>query len=155
MTDNETNGQPSHSDMIKLLARHVEAGGAAVKTEHRMPNNKIADVAYASPFGSIHVIEVKTILRPHLIAEALQKYGNHAHYVWIAAPVGDPLLHPTLPGLWRFCSDEEHVGLIEVAWEGPRVISQARLLNGPPINAKLTLDRLREGIAPGELALWP
>lgn len=152
MTENETNGQPSHSDMIKLLARHLEAGGAAVKTEHRIPNNKIADVAYATPYGSIHVIEVKTTVRPYLIAEALQKYGNHAHYVWIAAPVGDPALHPTLPGLWRWRSDEEHVGLIEVAWEGPRVITPAHLLNGPPINAQLTLDRLRQVIAAGEPA---
>lgn len=147
---NEANGAPSHGDMIKLLARCLRSSGANVRTEHRLPNNKIADLCYATPNGSIHVIEVKTFFRPWLLTQAWNKYSYHCHYLWLAIPAGDPYARDFDPPVFGWERFEDQVGLVAVSWTGPTLIKLARLLDGPPLNADLTLRRLRETVTDGE-----
>jgi hypothetical protein len=149
---NEANGQPSHRDMVQIIARTLKTAHHAVQTEFRLPNNKIADIAYTTIFGTVHIVEVKTDLRPYLFTSAWNKYKHHAHYLWLAGPVGDPHFHPVAFPLQSFSDQLAKIGLIEVSWDGPLVIRLAQLLDGVPLNVTQTQNRIRSGLAAGELA---
>lgn len=149
---NEANSAPSHRDMIELLRRYIKETAAGVQVEYTLPNGKRADLAYASIYGQIHVIEVKTIVRPYLLSSALNKYSRFCHYLWLAAPEGEPGLSGPTGTIWHWGTHEDRIGMIAVSWDGPRVHRSALLLDGVPLNARLTLDRLRKGIATGEPA---
>jgi len=150
---NEANGTPSHTDMIKLLLRAVRDAGAVAQPEWTLPNGKIADICYATQFDGLHIVEVKTTIAPHLFTRTFDKYANHCHYLWLAAPEFDPALRMPEAALHSWSQREDRIGLLSISWSGAAVIRPARLLDGPPINGKFTLSRLRASLATGELAL--
>lgn len=147
---NEANSAPTHSDMITIVARELTKAEYQTATEHTLPNGKRADVVYVTVFGNIHIVEVKSDLRPYYLTGALAKYGQFAHYMWLAAPKGDPGFR--LPDFYTVGFEGRHqlVGLISVDWHGLAIIRPARLLSGPPLNAQLTIDRVRNPVATGE-----
>ena len=149
---NEANGVPSHAEMVKLVARYHHAHGMTVATEYTLPNGKRADVVHTTEGGIIHITEVKRIGRPYLLTNAFGKYHDHCHYLWLALPEGDRTLDPRYMNFMSWTSHEDRIGLARVTWLGLEIVRPAQLLHAEPLNARLTVSRLRSTVAGGELA---
>lgn len=149
---NEANGTPSHRDMTKIIARCLRKGGMTVATEHLLPNGKIADLAILTNWNTVHIIEVKTGLRPYLISTAWNKYAAYAHYLWVAAPESDPALSTKRADLVTWSQREDKIGLLAVDWTGPATVRSAQLLDHVPLCLDITRERILASLAAGEPA---
>lgn len=117
----------SHTGIIELIALSLKANLYEVHIEHPLPNGRRADI-FAWTVQNTLIVEVKTIYRKSLIAEAYGKYHEWCDYLVYACP-REPTEIPTgiSPLLW---SDErlDKVGTWLIDARGILVTREAKRL---------------------------
>lgn len=113
--------------MQKLLLRTISVKTGFVRSEWKLPNERIADVYYVDK-GIVHIIEVKTELKDSLIVEAFSKYSKYCDYLYIAA--GRQPYIRELGSLEMLCWKRaiDKVGIMLVQWDSITVLRPASVL---------------------------
>jgi hypothetical protein len=78
----------THSGMQELIALSLKGTGYETSIEHALPNGRRADI-YARKQSHVLIIEIKTLFRNSLLAEAYGKYHEHCDYLVYASPETD------------------------------------------------------------------
>jgi hypothetical protein len=89
MTETQINGAHArvalHTELMQAVLNNVRHWVPDVQNGYRLSNGKIADI-YFKWMGEQVIIEVKTVLKPSIIQEAISKYYNQCDFLIIAAP---------------------------------------------------------------------
>lgn len=109
----------THTEMQQMLVRYLMEEHYSVVHEFTLPNRKRADI-YAVKSGTILIVEIKTIFRSSLMAEAFGKYRYYCtHLVYATPPAPLVVNGKRSPIVW---SDNhlDRIGLWCVDWSGVR-----------------------------------
>jgi hypothetical protein len=154
---NEANEALSHFGLVARITAILGQRQLRCVTELRLPNKKIADIAYIGKSDTLHIIETKIDFRPVHLTEARYHYGDYCDYLWIAIPVNYDLPPAvTMPGV-RWASADDTTGIVRVDREGLGYVRHAHPRH-PHAHAKADavcrlLARLTDGEqTPGTLA---
>lgn len=82
---NPANIELSHSEICERLVKQAQNFADKVEREYRLPNKKIADLYFQYSRMSV-IVEVKTIIKESYIIETYEKYHEHCHFLYVAAP---------------------------------------------------------------------
>lgn len=74
-----------HTELMQAVLNNVRQWVPDVHDGYRLSNGRIADI-YFKYMGEQVIIEVKTVLKPSIIQEAIGKYYNQCDFLIIAAP---------------------------------------------------------------------
>lgn len=123
---NEANDCPTHVHLQNRISTIFRRRNIAHVLELRLPNGKIADIAYTSKDRILHIIECKIDFRPCHLTEARYHYGDFCHFLWVAIPANQEWPpNPSLPGM-RFSGPDDLIGLVSVDREGLGMVRSAK-----------------------------
>jgi hypothetical protein len=111
----------THQEMKRALVTAWRELGVIATTEQPLPNGARADV-FVLLHGMVLIYECKTDWRENYFRIAAHKYGAHCDFLLIATPPGLRRQSNLAQALAWFEAKAENVGLIEVSWNGVKVI---------------------------------
>lgn len=140
---NETNDSLSHFGLINRIVGILGRRGFQAVTELRLPNRKIADVAFIGGNGAVHIIEAKIDFRPVHLTEARYHYGDWCDLLWIAVPANQELpASVNVPG-FKWSSPDDTIGVFRVDREAMGPVRSAHARHPHPAARSKTLNLLR------------
>lgn len=83
--DNEPYRDLSHLQLIATVSDWLRSQGNLVTNEHRLPDDRVADIIYLTPGGAVHIVECKLSLTSTLVKSAVDKYYQWCNALWVAS----------------------------------------------------------------------
>lgn len=114
----------THKEMAVYLQTFLGTLGQLAVREFVLSNGRIADIYATGTLGSL-IIEVKTEYRDSYLRDIIKKYANHADRLILAIPEGRAPRQIYRSPLDWLDTSVDLVGIIEVAWDGVRMIRAA------------------------------
>lgn len=146
MSENAYNDM-THTEMKKAIQATWKALGVIATREQSLPNGMRADVLVLL-HGITLIYECKTDWRENYFRTAAHKYGAYCDFLLIAVPPG-LRQHTCLSGILRWTEAKvENVGLVEVTWEGIKVMRHPERRRPEKQQPRLAraVDALRDAI---------
>lgn len=135
--DNEPYYDLTHHQARDLWAAGRRERGWLVRTEFKLPDDRIADVVALDPCDDIYIFEVKSFYADHLAQAAFEKYHRWSNYLFMVVP------HLSVEA-WRcqerslgFATNTARVGVISLSRDHDQV------LHPPAFHALIGEHRLR------------
>lgn len=148
----EANEVLSHFGLVNRAVSILRRRGIEVVTELKLPNGRIADIAYLGAADRLHIIEAKIDFRPGHLTEARYRYGQFCDFLWIAVPINYELPPAvTMPGA-RWSSPDDMTGICKVDREGLGYVRHASHRHPPALALADARSALRRHLTAGEQA---
>ncbi len=124
-TNNRT---PLHDLLIEAVYGNVIQWASNVRREWRLPNNTKADIIM-NVEGYEIIIEVKSILKPSIMDQAIAKYYRYCEYLIIAAPPSQ-FYQPSLENKLHWTTPlQKKIGKLVIKKNGLELIKLPHLLH--------------------------
>lgn len=112
--DNEPYRDLKHLELIATVSDWLRSQGNLVTNEHRLPDDRIADIIYTTPGGAIHIVECKIFLTSTLYEQARDKYYQWCNALWLASNDAQRWFHYPYEGSLSLPPSRWTAGLIDV-----------------------------------------
>lgn len=138
--DNEPYRDLSHLQLIATVSDWLRGQGYRVTNEHRLPDDRVADIIYTTPGGAIHIVECKCFLTSKLVASAVDKYYQWCNALWVASNDAQRWFHYPHEGSVSLHHTRWPVGMLEVHRSQVAIVCDpcARTLD-PALRARVEL----------------
>lgn len=131
-----------HNECVTEIARREGPSASVLAPNLSLPNGKIADLALVTRSRELHIYEVKTRWRHHLMLEAWEKYARFADYLWLVSLQLSPAEWEHFTAISSWPDPAQAMGVISFLGGHPRVYRAAQYNPGDPIGKLAVMRRL-------------